>query len=162
MFDKFFLLIIGLFFGTGLGWLIATAPAEGSGSDHHAPGTNMDHHAGETAMAMAPRDVSGEARLPGLTASLTKDTGGNFNLNIALENFRFAPDNVNGAYQPGDGHAHLYVNGVKRARLYGAWYHLDDLPAGDVQIRISLNGNDHLPLSNGTSPIEATLNIPPR
>ena len=48
----------------------------------------------------------------------------------------------------------------KRQRLYGEWYHLDrDLSAGDHDIRVSLNADDHSEYVTGGEPIEATTTI---
>jgi hypothetical protein len=41
------------------------------------------------------------------------------------------------------GHAHLYVDGVKIARLYGPYFHIPDLPVGDHEISVNLSSNDH-------------------
>ena len=43
----------------------------------------------------------------------------------------------------GEGHAHLYVDGKKRDRLYGPWYHLADLTPGRHTIEVTLNSNNH-------------------
>ena len=42
----------------------------------------------------------------------------------------------------GEGHAHLYLDGQKIARVYGEWYHLPKLE-GDHELRVTLNTNDH-------------------
>jgi hypothetical protein len=41
------------------------------------------------------------------------------------------------------GHGHLYVNGMKIARLYGSYFHIPDLPPGEHEISVSLSSNDH-------------------
>ncbi|WP_369682774.1 hypothetical protein [Roseovarius sp. M141] len=48
---------------------------------------------------------------------------------------------------PGEGHAHVYVNGEKLGRLYGAWMHLPRLPPGEVIVLVTLNSNTHGPLA---------------
>ena len=40
-----------------------------------------------------------------------------YNLEAKVSNFRFAPEDVNTAAKPGEGHAHLNVNDKKIARL---------------------------------------------
>ena len=47
----------------------------------------------------------------------------------------------------GQGHAHLYVDDVKVARIYGEWYHLESLPDEAQMISVSLYANNHQPLA---------------
>ena len=53
------------------------------------------------------------------------------------------------AHIAGEGHAHIYVDGVKIGRVYGQWFHLNtaslNLTSGDHTILVNLNGNDHRP-----------------
>ncbi len=49
----------------------------------------------------------------------------------------------------GHGHAHVYVNGVKLGRVYGAWHHIGKLPLGRNKVSVSLYANDHSALANG-------------
>ena len=86
---------------------------------------------------------------PGVKIRLEKDahTKGALNLFLELENFRFAPEEVNKTSKINEGHAHLYVNGKKLTRLYSASYFMDQLPKGDLEIRVTLNTNRHEDLS---------------
>ena len=76
---------------------------------------------------------------------LHKDAMSGWNLEVRTRNFRWAPQRVNGKHRPGEGHAHLYIDGQKITRLYGPWYYLkaDLLPPGKHTVRVTLNGNDH-------------------
>ena len=47
----------------------------------------------------------------------------------------------------GEGHAHLYIDGNKIARIYGEWYHLDELPEDAQMISVGLYANNHQPLA---------------
>lgn len=153
-----FLFVIGLFFGTGLGFVVAASTgAEFEAHDHgnpahHGPGSG---HAMEHAML----DVSGEAPLPEVQIQLHPDTGGAVNLEIVTRNFVFAPGAVNGPHVPGEGHAHIYINDVKIARAYGPWFHLTDVPEG-ATIRVTLNANSREALAAGTDPIAASTVLP--
>lgn len=82
---------------------------------------------------------------PGVRLRLEEDAHakGAVNLFLDLRNFRFAPAEVNKTSRIGEGHAHRYVNGEKRPRLYGAAYFLESLPKGGVKIRVTLNTNAH-------------------
>jgi hypothetical protein len=55
-----------------------------------------------------------------------------------------------------EGHAHIYINGVKN-RVYSEWYHVEDeeLTQPINQIRATLNANDHSEYAVNSRPIEA-------
>lgn len=93
---------------------------------------------------------------PEITAfRIEKDAVGGFNVFLATENFTFAPEEVNGADVEGHGHAHLYVNGVKLARLYGPALHIPELPFGPLDFRVALNTNNHSEYAILGVPIDA-------
>ena len=75
------------------------------------------------------------------------------------EGFIFAPEEANGPNRTGTGHAHVYVNGEKIMRAYGAWVHLADVPANAV-IRVTLNANDHSGWGLDGQPIAAEITSP--
>lgn len=66
-----------------------------------------------------------------------------WNLRTETTKFRFAPERASGKHLPGEGHAHLYVDGNKVTRLYGEWHFLGTLPPGRHTVRVTLNTNDH-------------------
>lgn len=68
---------------------------------------------------------------------------GGFNLQLLVGNFTFTPQNIDKAPILGEGHAHLYVDGVKIARLYGEWHHLPTLPPDSKILTVSLYANNH-------------------
>lgn len=163
------LFAIGLLFGGGIGFAFATAsnsqfdphdhsdPAQhADGRAHHVP-TAHDTHSDADAHG-TPRELAGPA--PRVALSVTPDPVSGWNLHLDPGNFRFAPDRAGGTHVSGEGHAHVYVNGSKVARLYGPWLHLPALPEGTAQIRVTLNGNDHRPFSNAGQPIAAEVQIP--
>ncbi|SFN92623.1 hypothetical protein SAMN04487859_11197 [Roseovarius lutimaris] len=158
----FAFLLIGLFFGVGFGFLLAaTTGAELAGHDHAAPGAVHDHAAHDHS-ATGPdhgklTDVTGPA--PQISLALHPDGPQSRNLHIEITNFTFAPEAVNGPHVPGQGHAHIYLNGVKIARTYGPWFQLDALPSGRHDIRVTLNANDHSQLADHGTPIEATAEL---
>ncbi len=129
------------------------------GEDHHsmsgdamdgdAKMAGMDHH--ELTIG-TPLDMSVgvEAELDGETAA---------NLKITTSGFTFMPESVNGAHVDGEGHAHVYVDGVKINRIYGPYYHLPGLSPGERSIRITLNANSHEQYAIGDHPVEATTTL---
>ena len=56
----------------------------------------------------------------------------------------------------GEGHSHLYVDGEKRARIYGQWLHVPDLGSGSHDVKVTLNANDHGVLTVNGQPIAAS------
>ncbi len=149
------LLVIGLVTGAGLGIVVAADRGLSlQGHDHgdpaqHAAGSGHDHHDHH-----APRDLGAAA--PDLRVEATRDPVSGWNLHLVTERFDFAPAAAGGAPVPGQGHAHLYVDGTKIARLYAPWAHLDR-DAGEV--RVVLTGNDHRPLQSGGRPVAVTLTL---
>lgn len=166
------LFIIGMVFGGGIGFSIAAGngltfdghdhddPAQhaAAGMDHSA----MGHGSGDHAMMHdTPLEIA-KADAPVLNILVMPDPMAGHNLHVMTENFTFSPQNASLDHVAGEGHAHVYINGKKLARLYGNWMHLDTLPKGKVIIDVSLNSNDHRPLAvDGTNIMaSATLTVP--
>ncbi len=110
-----------------------------------------DHHA---VLSLPPGSSA-----PTLSVRVEPDPKSGWNLQISTANFRFSPENASHPHQPGEGHAHLYVNGKKRARLYGHWFHIDRLPKGDVELSVTLNSNDHRTLAVGMDQLRVVRTI---
>ncbi|GAB4374727.1 MAG: hypothetical protein Kow00121_19560 [Elainellaceae cyanobacterium] len=101
-------------------------------------------------------EVEGQP-IPTVNLVVHPDARQGWNLEVQVAHFRFAPEQVN---QPGptdEGHAHLYVNGIKVARLYGPWYYLESLPAGRYELAVSLNTNDHQTLTHNGQLIQSVV-----
>lgn len=94
--------------------------------------------------------------LPGVEARLARDGTDGYNLWLKVENFRFTPGRAGQAPRANEGHAHLYINGVKVYRLYGAWTHLPRalFRDGFNHLRVTLNANSHAVWAAGTKPIQ--------
>jgi len=155
------LFAIGLVFGGGAGFVLAAANGVTfDGHDHADPAQHGGHHA----EAMA-HDHSTAINLPagpdapGLEIAVTPDPMAGWNLHVMPRNFTFAPEHASLNDKPGEGHAHVYVNGVKLARLYGNWMHIPDLPAGETTIEVSLNANSHSPLAVDGVPVSASVTV---
>ncbi|MDJ0640358.1 MAG: hypothetical protein QNJ20_16145 [Paracoccaceae bacterium] len=139
-------LIIGLAFGGGIGFVLGS----GQSRENAVSGAEqMDHslHEGEAHEHSEVLSVPAGPDAPSLELNLVPDPETGWNLNVITENFAFAADNAGLAHKDGQGHAHLYVNGEKRARVYGPWFHIDSLPPGEVEVEITLNTNDHRSLA---------------
>ncbi len=107
-------------------------------------------------------DVSAMDPQPDLEISVVRDPHGGWNLTVKPINFKFAPEHVNGKHQHGEGHAHLYVNQKKIARLYGTDFHIPALRSGNNVVRVSLSTNDHQTYALGDKPIERVVSITER
>lgn len=99
--------------------------------------------------------VANSDEVPSIALMVTPDAKAGYNLALEVDNFTFAPQNVNQPHQPNEGHAHIYVNGEKLARLYGRHYHLATLPVGMNHIEVTLNSNTHDTLTHNDTPIQA-------
>lgn len=155
--------------GKAIAVLLATAMlstgcgAVGGGTDvephTHPPGTGPHAHDGTMADGSMTHGAPIEAPA-GMSVSLEvfSDNVSGHNLRIATQGFRFAPENAGGAHAPGEGHAHLYVNGVK-TRVYSEWFHLDGLGPGTHELRVTLNANDHSPYAAGGVMLEDSLSL---
>jgi len=92
---------------------------------------------------MAMIDAGEMDDIPTVTLHVTEDRMSGWNLRVETENFTFAPESVGLPHEPGEGHAHLYINGRKADRIYAGWHHLDYLPVGEHTLRVTLNANTH-------------------
>ncbi len=101
------------------------------------------------------------SHLPTPTVELLvyEDPMGGYNLQLKTENFRWAPESAGRAQVFGEGHAHLYLNDRKIARVYSEWYYLPPLPQGEYDVEVSLHGNGHEMLTWGGEPIRDSKNI---
>ena len=124
-------------------------PSDGGGTPGGDNGSAANGHGGGSHGPL-------ESEVPvsvGIVA--TTDDAGGVNVHIATEGWRWAPENVNEAHRPGEGHAHIYVDGTKVNRSYGPDYYLPGLAAGERRIRVTLNANSHQELTRDGQPLEA-------
>ena len=112
-----------------------------------------DHEHDETVAAGSAMSVEVEVSL---------DQVSGVNVHIKPTGFTFSPEGVNQEDVDGEGHAHIYVDGVKVSRVYTPWVHLEGLAPGTREIEVTLNANSHPEYSwNGAEVrAETTLTIP--
>ncbi|SPJ23009.1 hypothetical protein PAA8504_00812 [Palleronia abyssalis] len=145
------MLLIGLFFGTGIGVVVAAGnDLSLTGHDHSDP----THHGGTDHAAMHVETVEAPDGL-GLSVEATPDPVGGYNLHLDAPNFTFAPGSASGPHVPGEGHAHVYMDGVKLGRFYGPWIHVPS----DGEVSVTLNANDHRAYTRGGKPLAAALRL---
>jgi len=119
-----------------MGMMAVETEAETNTIHIHDDGSEHDH--GEML------DISDLDAIPSVRASVIPDPMSGWNVAIQTTNFRFSPENASMGHVDGEGHAHIYVDGKKIGRMYGDWYHLPALGAGEHTIMVTLNGNDHV------------------
>lgn len=136
-------------------------------------GDDMPGTAGESAQAPRvqaieathrhpPREVSPDLPMPGLTHLMFPDAVDGYNIQILPRNFAFTPAAINREAQANEGHAHVYVNGTKIARVYSTWFHLPGtlLQPGDNDVTVTLNANDHSEWSRNGVVISSAVRVP--
>lgn len=96
---------------------------------------------------------------PTVKINVFPDPVGGYNVRLSTQRFVFAPQNSGKEDVTGEGHAHLYVDGIKIARVYGEWFHIPGLATGTRVIRASLNGNSHAAYYLNQEPIADTVTI---
>ena len=139
--------------------LLLWSPLAEAASDHsHDHDHDHDHDHG---MAV---EVVDDGNAPSLRLEAVLAPDGPARLVLHTRNFRFAEDKVDQAHAPGEGHAHLYLNGEKIGRVYGETHELGDLPPGTHELRATLNSNDHQAYEVAGQAVasELTVEIPAR
>ncbi len=109
-------------------------------------------------------DVPAGEPVPAMEVRLVPDRMDGFNIVLTTQNFRFTPQDVGGPAVPNEGHAHLYVNGEKAARLYSPWHHIPAklLREGINRLEIEFSANDHSVWGVSGDPIGADVLIDTR
>jgi len=113
------------------------------------------HHHG----AIDARIFSPDRPLPDVSLNVEQDAMNGWNVHIVSENFTFTPEKVNQAPSANEGHAHIFVDGYKIARIYGNWFHLKPLTPGVHEVSVSLNANNHSVWHDGNVPISANYTV---
>ncbi|WP_298769651.1 hypothetical protein [uncultured Shewanella sp.] len=99
---------------------------------------------------------------PKLDLQLFEDVKSGYNLHIIYDGFELeSPEFLDSPEGKIEGHAHLFINGKKIQRVYGAYLHLDSslFQVGINSISVTLNSHEHDTWSIGGEPIVATYFI---
>lgn len=108
----------------------------------------MDHSLAN-GVEMSPSPTIALAREPAVSAD-------GFDVEISVENFEFVRVEDGAPHVEGQGHAHIYLNGLKLGRLYGAHFSVGSLAPGDYVLTVALNSNDHRPYLSDGAPVMLT------
>lgn len=120
-----------------------------------------------------PIAVPSEVLTPALSLALTKDAMSGYNLTLKTARYSLTPppEGQTMAQMMGvalndttgfvEGHAHLYINGIKIQRVYGHNIHLPSklFKAGINNISVTLNNHGHMYWTASDKKILATLYI---
>lgn len=120
-----------------------------------------------------PINVPTNAKIPALSLHLSKDAMSGYNLTLQLQRYELMPppegfsmaDLMSATTSPSsgfiEGHAHLYINGVKIQRIYGENIHLpDSLFKSSVNtISVTLNNHGHMYWVAKDKKVVATLYV---
>ena len=133
------------------GWVLAVATI----NPLHA------HTSGATSVHEITQDVAPQA-----TLEIQKDPTGGFNVHVVITNFVWRPEMASMQHIPGEGHAHVYLDGRKIMRIYNEWFHLNTFQfstrSGEQLLSIEFVGNDHAPYTIQGMPIgaEQVVDVP--
>ncbi|MER7172083.1 hypothetical protein [Streptomyces mesophilus] len=145
-----------------------TAGCSDRPTTHHKPGTSHEEASGSTGRLLDREDESGHryrqvdaADAPSVELAVRPDSVDGWNVRLSVRAFRFTPDSVGGGALPGRGHAHLYLDDRKIARVYGEWYHLpaSAVPKGAHTLTARLYADDHTVWAVGGKPVESTAEL---
>jgi hypothetical protein len=127
-----------------VGWILASA-------------TILPTHA-QANSAASVHEIVQEAA-PQATLVIQKDPTGGFNVQVVTANFVWRPEMASMQHIPGEGHAHVYLDGRKIMRIYNEWFHLNTFQfstkPGEQLLSIEFVGNDHAPYTIQGLPVGA-------
>ena len=148
----FFILLAGALFIIGF-FVGLTAAMSGGAEDHHNDATSAHDHGYDMV------DISYQSLIPEVSIAAYKDAESGYNIRMVTTNFQIVPEHASTVFVENEGHAHLYLNGEKIARVYGEWYHIPNLEPGTHTLRVVLNSHDHKDLMVNGQVIAATTTI---
>lgn len=156
--NTYLIAVVSLITGFGVGFFIASNSRTGDNMMLYDKRSSkqelMENHYMETHDKL---DVSEPSTAPTISLSVERDPMSGYNVHITTSNFTFTPENAGLPPADNEGHAHLYVNGKKIARMYSPWYHISLLDSGENEIRVTLNTNDHKEYAIDDKTIEDTV-----
>lgn len=149
--------LAGLLMGFGVGFSVSDILNK-ENEHNHDHSSKVNHDQMRAKHSHSSYEVKGEL-VPSIDMSVTEDSKSGWNIVLNTSNFKFTPENVGKENVEGEGHAHLYVDGEKVARLYGNFYHYDGKFEGTKKFKVTLNSNDHSEYSKDGKIIEAIVDV---
>jgi hypothetical protein len=94
---------------------------------------------------------------PTIKLDVKRDPTGGYNVRVVTTDLLWKPESASMEYVFGQGHAHVYFDGVKIMRIYNEWFHLNLFQfakkSGTQLLSVELVGNDHAPYTTEGAPI---------
>lgn len=140
----------------GLALLIAACANPSAGEEGLATETTVHDHDQEHLPAAATDGL--REWIGSLPPVVTLALSDSLVLDITAPGFTFTSANVIDPV-PGEGHAHLYVDGDLVTMIYKPTYPLPRLEPGAHELTVTLSTNDHLEYSSGGKPIAGTTRV---
>ncbi|MEZ4698795.1 MAG: hypothetical protein R2834_00575 [Rhodothermales bacterium] len=123
-------------------------------TDVYLASKTMDHD-----MPMARAEWEGPDAPPALAVDVTRDAAGGWNVHLIADGFTFVPELAGQEPVQGEGHAHLYIDDRKIARMYSPWHYVAELSPGTHTFMVTLNSNDHKLYAYQGHPIVARCTV---
>ena len=95
---------------------------------------------------------------PELSIAVSAD-GGDWAVTLQTDGFMFVPEMQEPVHVPGEGHGHIYLNGLKLGRVYDHRVTFGTLPPGEYTVTVTLNSNDHFAYEDENGPVFASAEI---
>lgn len=78
---------------------------------------------------------------------------------LVLNGIDLVTVNDDTAHVQGQGHAHLYLNGLKLQRLFSEEFEVGDLLPGEYSVSVTINTNDHRPYLQGNIALSDQVSV---
>jgi len=117
----------------------------------------MDHssHGGDAIF-----NLHDSASAPKIEMSVTPEADNKWAVEVTTDNFNFFEPKVEPLkHKDGQGHGHLYLNGLKLQRMYNGSAIIGALPIGKHTVSVTLNTNDHQAYAVHGKVVSASVDI---
>jgi copper(I)-binding protein len=119
--------------------------------------SKMDHSMHQMGAAI---EMGSDQNPPSIEMTVAQNANNSWSINLTTQNFEFfEPETEPLEHKEGQGHGHLYLNGLKLQRMYSNTATIGALPAGQHIISVTLNSNDHRAFSVEGAPITASAEV---
>lgn len=119
--------------------------------------SKMDHSTHQMGAAI---EMGTDQNPPSIEMTVAQNANNSWSINLTTQNFEFfEPETEPLEHKEGQGHGHLYLNGLKLQRMYSNTATIGALPAGQHIISVTLNSNDHRAFSVEGAPITASAEV---
>jgi copper(I)-binding protein len=119
--------------------------------------SKMDHSMHQMGAAI---EMGSDQNPPSIEMTVAQNANNSWSINLTTQNFEFfEPETEPLKHKEGQGHGHLYLNGLKLQRMYSNTATIGALPAGQHIISVTLNSNDHRAFSVEGAPITASAEV---